>query len=779
MNNNGLKTAKRALAVILAAIIALSCFTIGAFASQEYLSNPRFHIISRGESERKFNAGDKFILMFYMPGYADDTGNGIVTRWMDDYETDVYGVEVVVDEEGYTTSVPPFILERTNNRITAPMIAFIENGVVLAIYLTASGCTSGDCKDKFHEFTGTLPNEQKVLFEVTFHQTDARSVFDMVNEFRSSSENWYWNSTDTEKLYSPHTQPLVYDYELEKIAMQRAAEIALSYNSGHCRPNGELFSSAYDSFRVCAENIAAGQGTAANVFSAWREDNRTYSGQGHRRAMLGISSSELSFTAFACACAEYNGRLYWVQEFRNPVDETAVQTAPVDGKTEVEIGLYPDGIESKELTVFPLSYEVTKGDVTALPEVSATLVVKNNTMSYERTKQVKVKAVWTAEGPVTISDGTFTADAAGTATLKAKLLGDEYTIPITIEDTPCDHVAVDDAAVDPTCTQPGLTAGSHCSICGQVLVAQKERPALGHDYSIESIAENATCTKAGSKKITCSRCGDEITEPIPATGHDYSIESVVENATCTTAGSKKIICSKCGDEQTEPIPATGHDYSIEETVEAATCTKPGTKKIICSKCGDEKTEPIPATGHDYSIEETVEAATCTKPGSKKIICSKCGDEKTEEIPKLSHKPGAPVHVADPSDMTDGSDVVYCTECGEKLSETVRYFTISMVNQKDRRQIENRQGIRIRANAPRIPSTCEIVWYVDGSPSGQKGDTFVRENITQEFRVEAVLVNGNGIIARSGEERVVINPSFFSKIISFFKMLFGIHEIVDN
>ena len=66
MNNNGLKTAKRALAVILAAIIALSCFTIGAFASQEYLSNPRFHIISRGESERKFNAGDKFILMFYM-----------------------------------------------------------------------------------------------------------------------------------------------------------------------------------------------------------------------------------------------------------------------------------------------------------------------------------------------------------------------------------------------------------------------------------------------------------------------------------------------------------------------------------------------------------------------------------------------------------------------------------------------------------------------------------------------------------------------------------------
>ena len=44
------------------------------------------------------------------------------------------------------------------------------------------------------------------------------------------------------------------------------------------------------------------------------------------------------------------------------------------------------------------------------------------------------------------------------------------------------HTEVADAAVDATCETAGKTAGKHCSVCGEVLVAQTEIPALGHDY---------------------------------------------------------------------------------------------------------------------------------------------------------------------------------------------------------------------------------------------------------------------------------------------------------
>ena len=41
------------------------------------------------------------------------------------------------------------------------------------------------------------------------------------------------------------------------------------------------------------------------------------------------------------------------------------------------------------------------------------------------------------------------------------------------------HTEVDDPAVAPTETTPGKTAGTHCSVCNTVLVAQKEIPATG------------------------------------------------------------------------------------------------------------------------------------------------------------------------------------------------------------------------------------------------------------------------------------------------------------
>ena len=53
-----------------------------------------------------------------------------------------------------------------------------------------------------------------------------------------------------------------------------------------------------------------------------------------------------------------------------------------------------------------------------------------------------------------------------------------------VEGTTVDHVhtIVDDAAVEAGCTTSGLTAGTHCSACGKVVVPQIFVPAKGHEW---------------------------------------------------------------------------------------------------------------------------------------------------------------------------------------------------------------------------------------------------------------------------------------------------------
>jgi fibronectin type 3 domain-containing protein len=68
------------------------------------------------------------------------------------------------------------------------------------------------------------------------------------------------------------------------------------------------------------------------------------------------------------------------------------------------------------------------------------------------------------------------------------------------------HKVVTDKAVAATCTKSGLTAGTHCSVCNEVLTAQKTVAALGHNYT--SKVTKATYTTKGYTTYTCSRCGD-------------------------------------------------------------------------------------------------------------------------------------------------------------------------------------------------------------------------------------------------------------------------------
>lgn len=191
------------------------------------------------------------------------------------------------------------------------------------------------------------------------------------------------------------------------------------------------------------------------------------------------------------------------------------------------------------------------------------------------------------------------------------------------------HIEIKDEAVDPTCEEPGLTEGSHCSVCGVVIKKQEEIPATGHkEVTDEAVAP--TCEKAGKTEGSrCSVCGTIIKEQmeVPALGHIIEKDKGFP-ATCETPGKTEgSHCSLCGViiKKQEEIPATGHTIVTIKGIKE-TCTKTGkTDKKYCSVCGKvmQKQKKIPAAGHKYSLWKTIKEATVLNAKKQRHICSVC------------------------------------------------------------------------------------------------------------------------------------------------------------
>ena len=125
------------------------------------------------------------------------------------------------------------------------------------------------------------------------------------------------------------------------------------------------------------------------------------------------------------------------------------------------------------------------------------------------------------------------------------------------------------------------------------------------------------------------------TEEIPATGHKFGEYKVVTEATCSKDGLKRRTCSVCNEVEEVKIPATGKHTAVTEITKKATCTTAGEKVTKCSVCDKVlSTEEIPATGHKYSDYVIKKDATETEDGILERTCTVCGETEKVTIPKL-------------------------------------------------------------------------------------------------------------------------------------------------
>jgi hypothetical protein len=127
-----------------------------------------------------------------------------------------------------------------------------------------------------------------------------------------------------------------------------------------------------------------------------------------------------------------------------------------------------------------------------------------------------------------------------------------------------------------------------------------------HVWGSYKVTRKATCSRAGEKVRTCTKCGETMKKSIAKIAHTIEVRNA-KAATCTEAGYTGdeycTVCNKVIKAGSE-IAATGHKNTEVRNKKEATCTEDGyTGDTYCKDCGAKVAdgEAIKAEGHSWSV----------------------------------------------------------------------------------------------------------------------------------------------------------------------------------
>ncbi|CCZ42647.1 sCP-like protein [Clostridium sp. CAG:122] len=509
-----------------------------------------------------------------------------------------------------------------------------------------------------------------VNISVQYSQTEARTILDMINEMRTSDyDAWCWDETNTKKeAYCGDA--LTYDYDLENLAMKRAAELVIRYD--HDRPNGEDFSSIYKEENItdwqsAGENIAIGYHSAQAVNTAWREDGEDYNGQGHRRNILNPK-----FNCVGIGHVKYDGCDYWVEEFAYRPSVNTTKTLANDSEQITAISLIKSKIKNIELCFDKDSYILKTGE-TITPNIKTMINYLGGKAFVADIPDISV----TDSSIATYSDGKISGVKEGNTTLTASLYGLTITDMPTITVHECDnHWNDGKITTEPTCIKEGVKTFT-CTICGDTKTETISKAADKHLHSEIRDKKDATCKDEGYTGDTyCTDCGKKISsgQTIAKTdNHNWNTGEITTSPTCKDTGVKTFTCTICGNTKTETVKkTTKHLHTEIRNKKDATCKDEGyTGDTYCTDCGKKISsgQTIAKTdNHSYDDGKITTEPTCTKKGTKTFTCTVCGNTKTETVKATGHQHTEIRNKKDATCKEKGyTGDTYCTDCGKKIS----------------------------------------------------------------------------------------------------------------
>lgn len=251
----------------------------------------------------------------------------------------------------------------------------------------------------------------------TYHQTEARKMISLMNELRTGEDAWYLDS-DGERVVVEDLTELTYDYSLEKIAMQRAADIVLHFDA--LTPDGFLAD-------CNGSSIFCGPDSAMQLMVECKADDAEPRKQYHRETML-----YEEYTSVGVACFEYDGCYYWAICYGKD-NSGEVSTVAVDKEMQVGVFLYESLMTPVSVTPSKNNISLVAGSSTTVPTVTAKVTVQKSNPE-GTVKTITVPVTWSVDKSTiaSVSNGMIKAKQSGYTLLKTNTLGYEINVSLTV-----------------------------------------------------------------------------------------------------------------------------------------------------------------------------------------------------------------------------------------------------------------------------------------------------------------------------------------------------------
>ena len=163
------------------------------------------------------------------------------------------------------------------------------------------------------------------------------------------------------------------------------------------------------------------------------------------------------------------------------------------------------------------------------------------------------------------------------------------------------HVPVTDEAVAPTCTEAGMTEGSHCALCGEVLAAQAPVRKLGHRWGRASYDWADDCETVTASRVCKNDPSHMRSETVETTSEVTKAPTCTRKGKTTYTARFETAAFATQKKTVADIPATGHTPVVDPAVPPTYTATGLTEGSHCAVCGEVLTPQETVPKLDYHL----------------------------------------------------------------------------------------------------------------------------------------------------------------------------------